>query len=131
MFSFREGRPLAKILGGEYDGEIVYIKNDDDDEKKPCCKKCSKKCEKKPCCGGCRMCCEEDEKFNEIEIEDGKFIQIPSVNERSVNYISGPSGSGKSYCATGLARSFKKIYPEKDLYVFQEQMLKMIQSIMD
>ena len=89
-------------------------------------KNVSKKCEKKPCCGGCRMCYEEDEDLGKIfSIDDGKLIPIPKVDERSVDYIAGPSGSGKSTYASGLARAFKRIYPEKDFFIFfQEQIVR-------
>ena len=40
MLSFNKGRPLAKILGGEYDGEIIYLNTEDEDYEGPCCKKC-------------------------------------------------------------------------------------------
>jgi hypothetical protein len=119
MFSFKDGRPLAKIVGGELDGEIIYLKNEQD-EQKPCCKRCSKKCEKRPCCGGCRMCYEDedDDLGDYIEIEDGKLIPIPKIHERSVDYIAGPSGSGKSTHAAILMKAFKRIFPDKDIYIF-------------
>lgn len=121
MFNLSKGRPLAKIIGGELDGEF-YLKTDDDQQmdEGPCCKKCSTKCQKKPCCGGCRMCYEdEDDELGEVfEIDDGKLVQLPKIDERSVDYVSGPSGSGKTTQAVGLMRAFKRIYPEKDIYVF-------------
>lgn len=132
MLNFNKGRPLAKISGGKYNGEILYIDTEDED-KEYCggcnCKKCSEKCYKKPCCKKCKMYSEESEsseyESNDcffdgkyFEILNGKLLPIPNVNERSVDFIAGPSGSGKSTYAANLAKTFKKIHPEKDFFVF-------------
>jgi len=134
MLNFYKGRALAKISGGEYNNEILYIdtqdKKDEKDEKKKyggCCncKKCSKKCSYKPCCKKCQVYYEESESSeysdlgDSFEITDrGKMLPIPKVDERSVDYIAGPAGSGKSTYAAQLATAFKKIYPEKDFFIF-------------
>lgn len=123
MLSFSKGRPLAKISGGKLNGEIIYL--DSGEDQGPCCKKCSKKCHRKPCCAGCNMCYDEDDEIGEsIEINDGKLIPIPKIDERSVDYISGPSGSGKSTYSAGLARAFRRIFPEKNFYVFSRTDVK-------
>lgn len=118
MLSFSKGRPIAKIVGGEYDGEIICINNSENDE--PCCDRCSKRCLRKPCCGGCSMCYDdEDDDIGKVfKIHEGKICPIPKVDERSVDYIAGPSGSGKSTYASELANMFLKINPDKDFYVF-------------
>lgn len=116
MLRFDKGRPLAKVVGGKLDGELICL---DDGTEKKCCKKCSDGCRKKKCCGGCEMCCSNDDEIGDsIKIKEGRLVPIPKINERSVDYIAGPSGSGKSTYASNLARLFKKIYPEKDFYVF-------------
>jgi hypothetical protein len=63
--SLKSGRPIAKIIGGEYNGEILHIQ----DEKKPeeqlkggCCKKCGPRCRG----GCCKRCCVDDEEESEI-----------------------------------------------------------------
>jgi hypothetical protein len=135
MLNFIKGRPLAKISGGKYNNEILYIdtKNDKDTSKKKICggcncKTCSKKCLKKKCCKNCRIFYDDSESSESSDLQfEGDFFEvfnkstllpIPSVDERSVDYIAGPSGSGKSTYAAKLATSFKKIYPEKDFFVF-------------
>ncbi|HLX52498.1 MAG TPA: hypothetical protein VKR58_01060 [Aquella sp.] len=122
MLSFKKGRPVSKIIGGEYNGEILYVDTENENSG-PCCKKCSKKCVKKQCCGGCNMCYENDSDSeedigNEIEINDGKLEPLIDVNQRSVNYIAGPSGSGKSTYASNIIKNYKKIFPEKELFIF-------------
>lgn len=119
MLSFDKGRPIAKIEGGKLNGEIVHLQTDDNSQ---CCSKCSKKCLKKPCCGGCNMCYDSDddngEIGDEISIRDGKMVPIPNLEQRAVDYIAGPSGSGKSSYASNLIKIFKKVYPDKKFYVF-------------
>jgi adenosyl cobinamide kinase/adenosyl cobinamide phosphate guanylyltransferase len=126
MLNFKKGRPLAKISGGEFNGEILYINKENNDEQ-TCggcnCKKCSKRCVNKPCCKKCKIYFEESESSDDnigdiMQIDDGKLIPIPSIDERSIDYIAGPSGSGKSTYAANLAKSFKKIFPEKDFFIF-------------
>jgi len=150
MLNFSEGRPLAKISGGKYNNEILYIDTKDDKEKicGGCnCKSCSKKCIKKRCCKNCNMynkdssSSEGDHGGECFEVSDESYLlPIPSVDERSVDYIAGPSGSGKSTYAAKLAMSFKKIYPQKDFFIFSRthskndpafSKLKPIQIIID
>lgn len=128
MFSFKSGRPIAKIAGGKYNGEILYLKKDEEEMKCCKCKRCSKKCLIKPCCKKCNKYLSSSESEEDLgdyfEIDDGKMIPIPKVDERSVDYIAGPSGSGKTTYSTNLARAFKKIYPEKDFLVFSRADIK-------
>jgi hypothetical protein len=55
MLSFKGiGRPLARIVGGKYDGKTIYLY--DPKEKYRCCDECNDKCKgKKRCCGNCKM----------------------------------------------------------------------------
>jgi hypothetical protein len=125
MLNFRDGRALAKISGGKYDGEILYLQTEKDKDKdsdsedspqKCCrCRKCSPKCKNNPCCKRCCMYGMFGEYF---EIDDGMIIPLPKVEERSVDYIAGPSGSGKTTYAVQLAKVYKKIHPQKDFFLF-------------
>jgi hypothetical protein len=51
--------------------------------------------------------------------DDGLFELLPSPNpeKREVWYIAGASGSGKSYIARGLAFYYKKLFPDRDVYL--------------
>jgi energy-coupling factor transporter ATP-binding protein EcfA2 len=54
--------------------------------------------------------------------EDSTFNLIVSSNpeKRDVYYITGMSGSGKSYMAKTLAESYKKMYPEREIYLISK-----------
>lgn len=132
MLNFYKGRPLAKISGGKYSGQILYLDDDKSIKKinkcENCeCNKCSKKCYVKKCCKKCTMDDEVilDKYFDDkFKINNGEIIQLPGIDERSVNYIAGPSGSGKSTYAAGLAKIFKKLFPKKDFIVFSRADVK-------
>jgi hypothetical protein len=51
--------------------------------------------------------------------DDGLFELLPSPNpeKREVWYIAGASGSGKSYIARGLAFYYKKLFPDRQVYL--------------
>jgi hypothetical protein len=89
MLNFEDGRVIAKITGGRYNGKILYLT---DKEK----------------CRGC---------FASIEIK-GKIEPLLNVDERTVSYIAGPSGSGKTTYAVELIKKYKKIFPDKEFYLF-------------
>ncbi len=129
MFTFSQGRPIAKIIGGSLNNKILSIKTEDS----KCCPKCNERCLKRRCC---KNCClhksldydsDEDDYDDEIvngrilELDDGHIIQIPNIETREVAYIAGPSGSGKSTYAAEYAAYLKKIFPEKDLFVFSRK----------
>lgn len=60
-------------------------------------------------------------KMKEIIINDGEILPYPvsdGTSERG--YIAGPSGSGKSTCTSKYANLFKKLYPDRKLYIFSD-----------
>jgi hypothetical protein len=117
MFSFKRGKPVAVIKGGEYNGFILFVSDlIKSKPKKPCCKKCGTQCYYKPCCKKCEFCKLEIIP-KDIQIDDGVFQQIISLQDRII-YIAGPSGSGKSTYAGKYISIYKKIYPKADFYVF-------------
>jgi GTPase SAR1 family protein len=84
------GRPFAKIDSGKDKDKIVSI---DDNE--------------------------TDEGFNKMKLKDGKFEQIPSTSqERDILYITGPSGSGKSYYTSRYIKNYKKAHKDHPVYLF-------------
>jgi hypothetical protein len=59
--------------------------------------------------------------FNEIKLKDKpnlKFQPIPDKNvERSIRYVTGASGSGKSYWTKNYAEEYHRIFPKRDVYM--------------
>lgn len=107
MFSLNKGRPIAKIIGGKLDGEILHIydkdvhdeKNQDSDDESS-----------------------DDEDClylgKDVKLKTGKFEHLPNIDTREVSYIAGPSGSGKSTYAACYIKKFKKIFPDGRVFVF-------------
>jgi len=61
-----------------------------------------------------------EDAFTEIKLKNRKeFIQpLPNKNkEREILYISGQSGSGKSYYSMLWANEYKKMYPKNKIYL--------------
>lgn len=54
--------------------------------------------------------------------DDSTFSPIPSADPktRQVYYIAGQSGSGKSYFARGIAENYKKLYPDREVYLISK-----------
>jgi len=62
-------------------------------------------------------------KTTEIELEDdGQFELIPNPDpdKREVLYITGQSGSGKSYIAKGFAAYYHKLFPSRGVYLISK-----------
>lgn len=97
MLNLANGIALAKIIGKKYDGEILYLDKDDQTKK-----------DKDP----------RNTYFGREFIIFGKLDPILNVKERSVSYIAGPSGSGKTTYAVNLIKNYKKIFPNKDFFLF-------------
>jgi hypothetical protein len=54
----------------------------------------------------------------EIILHDGDMIPLPRLDARECIYITGPSESGKSTWIGSYLEQFKKIFPDKDTFVF-------------
>lgn len=54
--------------------------------------------------------------------DDSQFQLIPSPDpkRREVFYIAGASGSGKSYIAKGIAEYYKKLFPDREIYLISK-----------
>jgi len=64
----------------------------------------------------------KNDAFQELELDgDMKFYPLPDLSSaRTICYVAGKSGSGKStYCASWL-REYKKIFPDNPIYLFSE-----------
>lgn len=58
--------------------------------------------------------------ITEIKLNDDEFIQqIPNPKtERSILYVAGPSGSGKSYYTKLYIEQYNKQFPRNNIYLF-------------
>jgi hypothetical protein len=54
--------------------------------------------------------------------DDSVFQPIPSADakKRQVWYVAGQSGAGKSFFARGIAENYKKLYPEREVYLISK-----------
>jgi hypothetical protein len=91
------GKPIAKIDLGNKKIEILSIIDPDDTKHKNI---------------------KGFSRYPEKGILTKPLVPIPDPNNRFIAYIAGPSGSGKSTYAAELATQFKKINPDKKIYIF-------------
>jgi hypothetical protein len=58
--------------------------------------------------------------FHEWECMKGEKMQLIPIEqkERSVLYVCGQSGSGKSYYSNQYIRQYRKMYPKNNIYLF-------------
>jgi len=65
----------------------------------------------------------KDEKNIKLD-EDGMFELLPSPDpkRREIWYIAGASGSGKSYIAKGLGEYYRKLFPDREVYLISKLM---------
>jgi hypothetical protein len=98
MFTFRHNikgviKPIAKVIGGELNGKVLYIgKKDVTDD------------------------FDGDKIFDNIELSDGKFEWIPETRDHFNDVIltSATKGSGKSTMCAELAMRMKQIFKLND-----------------
>lgn len=61
------------------------------------------------------------ESFAEIKLKDKpalKFQPIPDKStERTIRYVTGASGSGKSYWTKAYAEEYHRLYPKREVYI--------------
>lgn len=64
----------------------------------------------------------DDVQSKDVELHDGAFELLPSPDpkKREVWYIAGASGSGKSYKAKELGEYYKKLFPEREVYLISK-----------
>ena len=58
--------------------------------------------------------------FNQLKLKgDDKFQLLPNPKiERSINYVCGSSGSGKTYFIKLFLIEYKKMFPKNQIYIF-------------
>lgn len=93
MLTFDEiGTPVGIVHGGELNGEIISVVEDDNDDMY--------------------------DYSSDLDIYDGYVVPLPKLDTRNVNYVAGPSGSGKSTYASIQAEKYRKLYPHNQIYIF-------------
>jgi len=93
MFNLKKvGRPICKIEGGKLDKKTVHLCGEDDSE---------------------------DEVVPKMKLpKDSKFVHMPNTSqERDILYITGASGSGKSYYSAQYIKNYKKTHPNNMIYL--------------
>lgn len=129
-----DARAIAKIIGGEYDGKIIYLIDQDDSElpndilQDTFMKQNKKFMSYKDVRKLLKAIREENEgelkKFfsnskKEFQISDGKLQFLPS-KIHDMNYrvmVGGPSGCGKSTWTAMFMKNFKIYYKGYDMFV--------------
>jgi len=92
--NFQEGTPIARIITGTFKNKIIYISTEDKSD---------------------------DTDFlgtKKIDLKKDSLEPILNPDERTVTYIAGPAGSGKSTIAAQLIGVFKKLHPKSNVYFF-------------
>ena len=94
------GRPLAKIVAGKYNGHAVSVSDQSGDP-------------------------EADDKgltkeFKRLKLlKESQFQHVPDpTRERDIIYITGASGSGKSYYTRKYLEEYKKKFKHNEIYLF-------------
>jgi hypothetical protein len=91
----KKNAPIAMISGGHLDKELLYIHD-------------------KP---------GKDTKGAVIKLPpDSSFVILPTPlnDKREIFYVAGASGSGKSYQARGIAERYKKLFPDREIYLISK-----------
>ena len=99
-FSFTKGHPIAKINNGEFDGEVLGILDD--------IKKVGKK--------------EMISRDIDFKKAGGTLFPLPNPDDEfgARFYISGPTGSGKSFFCYQYGKLYKEMFPDNPIYLFSK-----------
>jgi hypothetical protein len=148
----KEAFPIARISGGRYDGEVIFIsdKPDAPEGKKrpqedqvdlaPMLKGMKLKPRERAAIEGriqkaLRFGKEPEDDIidlykrvkartdmgDAISLADGELMAIPDPNERTVTFVAGASGSGKSSWICNQVKQFRKLFPKADVYLFSRK----------
>lgn len=88
----KKNAPIAMISGGHLDKELLYIHD-------------------------------KGAKGHTIKLPpDSSFLLLPCPlkDKREIFYVAGASGSGKSYQARGIAERYKKLFPDREIYLISK-----------
>ena len=123
MLSITKGRPVAIVKGGRHHNTIINIDTDTDlrDKNEISEYDYYDMMDKD-------MSIDELAKNNnnihkEVYIyDDGKIEPLPDFNNTQRIYISGPTGSGKSYYIRKWLQQYLKVYPKRKIYLFSDML---------
>lgn len=104
----KDGRPICLISQGEHKGQVCFLYQNDD----------SAAASASASSSGTEV--SETRRRTAFSLPKGsKFEVIPNTdeNKRDVYYIAGASGSGKSYFVKGLIEKYRKLYPDREVYL--------------
>lgn len=154
--SAKGAKPIALVKGGEHDGELLYLHEDDAKrgkhrnsinankyatelrslkpaERTKLISRLeearNKGLEPEQLIGETALARQlyerilaEDTQSKDVELESGSFELLPSPDpkKREVFYIAGASGSGKSYKAKELGEYYKKLFPDREVYLISK-----------
>jgi len=76
-----------------------------------------------------RLLCEDRDQYiyfnpegtENVFTTDTELQIIPNHNAREILYVTGPSGSGKSYYAAEYVKKFVEIFPTSDIFLFSRK----------
>lgn len=94
---------------------VLKVMNENDNEKKY---KNKNKIEKIICVEHNKN--KVDNYFEEYKCKEGEYLQMipPDERERSVSFVAGQSGSGKTYWSKKYIEEYKKKFKKRNIYVF-------------
>ena len=100
-FSFVRGQPVARVFGGDLDGEIIHLYDPDILGEQ----KLGRGRAPRP--------------FTAQQFPDAKIFPIPSSKPEQL-YISGPNGSGKTFYCARYLKMLRKLHPKRPIFVFSD-----------
>lgn len=134
--NFLEGTCLGHIIGGQFNGELIYISENNIDDNSNLNKNFEKFLidnKKYDLLDKIDMIPDEYKKkilSSNILLHKTKFLQIndgqvePVIDpnkERQIFYIAGKSGSGKSHYANYLIKSYNMFFPKNNVFLFSNK----------
>jgi len=133
MLNFSKGMKIAKIITNKKnDNNFIYFY----DETQNCCKDCSSKCSIKNenlCCDNCsnilihrgQKGIDEEDAFEMLELPANEKLQLMPSNmpysHRSLLYITGPAGVGKSWFISNWLVQFKNMFKKNKIYLISRK----------
>lgn len=107
-FSFSDGTPAGVIRNGRYSDQVLYVTDQLKLANVPPSVTVDYKRKKNRSIGSSR----------DFTLTRGQIEPMPNPDKRDVIYIAGPSGCGKSMFSAMYMENFRRLWPEKSIYLF-------------